>query len=84
MTPLQIQMMLHYFAIAAPYAERDPAHAFSPAVVGQRGDLIRSGLLRVDDSPSGYEVTARGRAYVEALKRVPLPGQQWVAVWPKD
>lgn len=79
MTPLHIRMMLHYYAIATPYAEHDPFHASSIAVAEYRGHLIQSGLIEEDlKSPSGYRSTARGRAYVEALCDMPLPIQKWV------
>lgn len=79
MTPLQIKMMLHYYAIAEPYSEFDSAHASSPAVVEQRAALVCAELLVPDEeSPSLYQVTDRGRAYVEALQQVPMPIKKWV------
>lgn len=78
MTPLQIRMMLHYYAIAK-YGERDHLHANSPAVFEQRGYLIRDGLIEADEtSGSGYRATDRGVAYVELLCQMPLPIQKWV------
>lgn len=71
MTPLQITMMLHYYAIAEPYALRDRQHANSSAVEHQRACLIRKGLLVSDiDSPSHYRTTDRGKAYITALREV--------------
>jgi hypothetical protein len=79
MTPLQISMMLHYYAIAAPYAQNDPEHANSPAVFEQRGELMRDGLIKPDvESRSGWRATPRGTAYVDALCRMPLPICKWV------
>jgi hypothetical protein len=79
MTPLQIQMMLHYYALVGPYAGDDYRHANSPAVLSQRTELMVLGLLDTDGSrPSGYCVTDRGRAYVLALCDMPLPVKTWV------
>lgn len=79
MTPLQIVMMLHYYAIAEPYAYRDPCHANSEAVRKQRDRLVSFELIEPDpNSRSGYRATERGVAYVEALERTPLPIKKWV------
>lgn len=71
MTPLMIQMMLHYYAICEPYACRDQVHANSIAVSQQRHQLYKLGLLIPDDGPSGWYPTEAGRDYVERLKQVP-------------
>ncbi len=74
MTPLQIQMMLHYYAIVTPYARNEPAHAGSPAVFSQRNALVRMGLLEQTlTRESGYMPTKRGLRYVTALKAMPIP-----------
>ncbi len=79
MTPLQIKMVLHYYAIAEPYGIREPQHAESPAVYQQRGALVALGLIEEDgDWPAGYRTTGRGNAYVEALCAMDLPIQKWV------
>jgi hypothetical protein len=78
MTPLQITMMLHYYAIAEPYALRQPEHADSPAVREQRIVLIGDDLLtREHDDVRGYRVTERGQAYIDALMAMPLPVCKW-------
>lgn len=80
MTPLQLQMMLHYYAIAEPYACRQSDHANSPEVMRQREELIVDKLIEVVlTSFSGYQCTARGKAYVEMLCAMPLPVCKWVA-----
>lgn len=79
MTPLQITMMMHYYASAAPYALDDPTHANSPAVKSQREKLVNVGLLQeCPDCLSGYRTTTRGDAYVDAICKLPLPVQKWV------
>lgn len=66
-TPLHIQMMLHYYAIATPYAVHEPEHASSPAVQKYRYQLYKWGLLEPNDSESGWYPTAQGREYIERL-----------------
>lgn len=79
MTPLHIQLMLHYYAIDEPYAKGDPAHANSDAVRKYRAFLIGENMICPSSSSgSGYEATDRGRAYVEALCAVQLPIIKWV------
>jgi len=74
MTPLHLQMLLHYYAIAEPYAKNDPLHAESRAVSRYRDQLVSLKLIHEDPtSGSGYSCTERGFAYVEALKALPLP-----------
>ena len=78
MTVLQLMMLLHYSAIAEPYSLRHPKHANSSAVAEQRQWLINDNLLVEDDKwGSGYQLTERGRAFVEALKAMPLPICKW-------
>lgn len=79
MTPLQIQMMLHYYTRNEPYAVREPAHANSGAVHTQRLCLITDEMLTTDPtSDSCFKVTERGHAYVDALMGLPLPIKKWV------
>lgn len=79
MTPLQIKMMLHYYAIAEPYSARDLCHANSSAVHEQREFLVNCGMLRINDSSdSGYEVTDKGQFYIEYLLSVPVPSTKFV------
>lgn len=77
MTPLQLTMLLHYHAVVAPYAEHEPQHAHSIAVSCQRAQLISLGLLVTADTPSGYEVTDKGRVFIDALCKLPMPVQVW-------
>lgn len=77
MTSLQVTMMLHYAAIASPYARYEPEHANSRAVYEQRIKLCNLDLLR-EGGPAGWQVTDRGRAYVEHVKSVQVPICQWV------
>ena len=79
MTPLQLQMLLHYYTRPTPYAEHEPLHARSFAVKEQREELERLGLLEVcHQFDGGYGVTDRGIAYIEGLKSLPLPEKHWI------
>lgn len=67
-TPLQVQMLLHYKCIAAPYAQYDRAHANSTAVAEQRDELIVWGyLMEETGSHSGYRCTLAGANYVARI-----------------
>ncbi len=73
-TVLHIKIMLHHYAIAAPYSRHDPAHANSEAVREYHAQLISRDMLRQNEnSPSGYSVTLKGLSYVNALKAVAEP-----------
>lgn len=75
LTPLQINLLLHYYAIAAPF---DPQRDDAPAVRTQLTELLMLGLIDPDaGSPSLYRVTDKGRAHVEALCSLPLPECKW-------
>lgn len=70
-TILHMRLMMHYHAIAEPYALRDPRHANSEAVREYRLNLIQWGMLETtSESPSHYKTTKKGEAYTEALKDV--------------
>lgn len=85
MTPLEIEIVLHYYCSHTDYG-RDkgggncPSDA--PAVVEALGDLVRSGLIELSGSllapEPRYLIADRGSAYVEFLKEMPLPVSKWV------
>ena len=85
MTPLEIDIILHYYAIAEDYRGGD----HSAPAVGEAikrfisADMLRPATPNPEDRllavrPPAYVVTERGRIYVEALQAVPLPIQKWV------
>lgn len=80
--PLFIMMMLHYYALPGPYAENEPRHQASTACQKFHEQMVREQLLRRLDEPDnygcGYEITQKGRAYVDALCVMPLPVAKWV------
>lgn len=76
MTPYEIRALLHYYASNKDHGDlnRNPP-IWRPTIesfLAQGLIVATSGLAVV------YEITDRGRIYVEALQRVPLPVQRWV------
>ena len=77
MTPLQIDILLHYYARANDYLDGD----FSAPAVRQAIDDFKSeNMLERATGESGatYQITERARVYIEVLLSVPLPMQRWV------
>lgn len=72
MTPLQIQMLLHFHCVAAPFEPWGPAH--SEALEW----FISEGVVDVMDGLDRPRLTARGEAYVKFLCDMPFPVAQWV------
>ncbi len=76
MTPLQIEILLHYYKGAGDY--RGGAFSF-PAVreAIDKFSLIDGLLETVEKGPlkiiTGYRITKRGEAFIERLCAVPLP-----------
>ena len=78
MSPLHLQILLHYYAIAEPYAANNPGHANSLAVKAYTQDLIDKNLILADaTSGSGYRVTERGEFFVSHICSLPLPVSGW-------
>lgn len=73
MTPLQVTMLMHYYAICAPYSEHNTAHAESEAVYRQRNNLVARGLIEVALEPSGYRVTDKGKCLIKHICELPNP-----------
>lgn len=85
MTPLHLQMLLHYHSRCEPYGKHEPEHASSPAVAAYRSDLLRAGLIEVDGrapppgvESAGFTTTDKGRFYVDRLCSLPLPEATWI------
>ena len=77
MTPLEIDIMLHYYARADDYRQGD----FDAPAVRQAIDIFRGPLNLLepaeDKSYANYRITERGKVFVQALMNVPLPVQTW-------
>ena len=83
MTPFQLKMMLHYATGSGAYSSGDLQHANSPAVAEQRQTLVDLGRPEklVDPAmviPAAFEITDKGRAYVDFLCAMELPVCKWV------
>lgn len=85
MTPLGIEILLHYYCRADDYRNGDHSE---PAVRELLEYFVSDGLLDfngfgVERFPNGavkarYSVTPRARMYVEFLQDVPFPTQKWL------
>lgn len=81
MTPLDIDILLHYHCSASDYRDGDLT---APAVRDSIAWALHEGLLecRTDSADATYRTTSRGDALVLAMCRMALPTQQWVI--PRD
>ena len=71
MTPLEIEILLHYYACTNDYHDGDFGY---PAVHEAIGSFQENCLIQFTHQTSPrYEITDRGRAMVDALRAVPLP-----------
>ena len=73
MTPLQINILLHYYACANDFRDGD---FDAPAVREELQRFYSEGLLATGTYPVMHAITDRGRVYAEALQEVPLP--EWI------
>lgn len=81
MTPLQIDIMLHYYAMGDDYREGD----FSAPAVKESIDWLDDErmILRTLSGNPQYRITDKGRAYVDYLCSVPLPTVKYVIEYPE-
>lgn len=85
MTPYEIDVLLWYSARCEDHPDmiRNPP-VWRPTVDQFKAlDLL---VLASKEMSRGtcYELTDRGRVYVEALQAVPLPRPTWKVDWPRD
>ena len=72
MTPIKLEILLHYFACSGPYPRSS-----APAVQDAITYLITHDLLeRCAEQP--YDVTEKGAAYIKHLLSIPFPVKQWI------
>lgn len=77
MTPLDIEILLHYHSRANDFRDGD----FTAPAVAETIDSFRfaKDLLQSDNlGPRKYKLTERGDAHVLALLNLPLPVAVWV------
>lgn len=85
MTPLEIEILLHYYARVADYRNGDHS---APAVKEALTKFLEAELIRHEGGnpeyfPNGslkarYALMPRGMAYVGALLRVQMPVAAWL------
>lgn len=77
MTPLQIGIMLHYYAMGDDYREAD----FSAPAVREAIDWLNDEqmIYRTRGGKPKCRITDKGRAYVDYLCAVPLPVVKYVS-----
>lgn len=78
MSPLEIEVLLHIYAIAEPWPR--PSEAYAAAIK----KFIVLGVVRADSrSDSGYRTTSRGDAWVTSICATPCPRLKSVFVDPR-
>lgn len=79
MTPLHIMLGIHFYTMPdVPYAQDNPCHANSPAVVEYIGDLVNAGLLEIDAAKPNQVTPTTGLAiWIEGLCSIPFPVKEW-------
>jgi len=73
-SPNNIDVLLHYYTRGFTPHRRIDAPAVSEAI----GMFLTLRCLKAGDSPGCYKITARGKAWVEALVRVECPRDAFV------
>lgn len=71
-------ILLHYHTTFTRYADDDPAHADSVAVIEGLEMLLREGMIATSSMEEYYRTTRRGEVFIEHLMHIPFPEQQWV------
>jgi hypothetical protein len=74
MTPLGIEILLHYYTTPGQYRDGDFS---APAVSEALRHFADTGLLR-GNHRDGYTSTEATEVYVGAICSVPAPVQKWV------
>ena len=82
MSPLEIEILLHYYYCPGDYQDGDFS---APAAVQNAIESFRDELNLLEPTQSmdvyhdpHYRITERGRVFVEVLCNMPLPVKQWV------
>lgn len=70
MTPLELNIILHYYCCTTDFRDLD-----LPTISDSVGAFLDARLLEIATATVEvkYVITRRGRCFVEALKKVPLP-----------
>lgn len=83
MSPLEIEILMHYYTTPGDYRDGDFT---APAVKEAMRWMCDEELLTsfYGENNAKFGLMERGRAYIEALKRVPLPTRCWQVKWPEN
>lgn len=79
MTPLHIEMLLHYYTRPGDYRDGD----FSASAVSEYlAQLLENGLIGPlqDEGPeerTAYQITDKGKFLVNVICNMPMPVQSW-------
>ena len=76
MSPLGIEILLHYHCIASDHRACVENVPIWPEI---RDWLLKEGLVKTPSKVSSrtYDLTERGEVYIRALLNTPLPVQRW-------
>lgn len=81
MTIYEIGILTHYYCRCI---DHDDLQRNTPVWRPTIDSFIEQGLLvRAKGCDMAYHITERGRVYVKALQRVPLPVSSWTIRWPE-
>jgi hypothetical protein len=78
MTPYEIEVMLHYNCIAIDHPD---IHKNPPVWRPTVNSMLDKGMLKrtdVGNADTAYQITEKGRAYVDHLCLVDIPICKWV------
>ena len=79
MSPLQINLLLHVYAIAKPFDHPD-----KPIYQKEKNNFVARKLIKEDpESACGYSMLPRGYALIKMLLNTPLPELTTVFVDPR-
>lgn len=73
MSPLEVEMILHYYAASEPYPNED-----CPAQQEAIARFEKHDLITKDDESGLYKTTERGEKYVDMLCSTPWPVVRYV------
>ena len=76
MTPLEIDILLHYYTRPGEYGQKDD-NFNAPAVQSSFRRMESAELLEMVSPDLPYKITERGKAYIDAFCKLPLPEQYW-------
>jgi len=72
-TPCHLEILMHYYVSPTVYPQHD-----APAVIEYTQWLVDNGVLESHlDGESGYEVTEKGKAWIDLILATPMPVMKW-------